>query len=136
MGLRGRLNKLQREAEDGAVVIRLKDGTARYYEEMEVFKQLFLAQTALFNKGVTPGYEVLDAVRNATPQSRRAFEREYGCIEMEVAVVASPAEGGRVEVTSLSEGGEVERVRHERGSPEAERLGAEAQQNAAGGSFL
>ncbi len=55
---------------------------------------------------------------------------------MEVHVVASPAEGGWVEVTTLSEGGEVGRVRHEGGSPEAERLRAEAQQNAAGGSFL
>ncbi len=55
---------------------------------------------------------------------------------MEVHVVASPAEGGWVEVTTLSEGGEVGRVRHEGGSPEAERLRVEAQQNAAGGSFL
>jgi hypothetical protein len=87
-------------------------------------------------RGDAPNSEVLDAVRNATPQSRRAFEREYGPIEMEVHVVASPAEGGWVEVTTLSESGEVEKVRHEGGSPEAERLRAEAQQNAAGGSFL
>ena len=96
---------------------------------------MFLAKMGLF-RGDAPNSEVLDAVRDATPQSRRAFEREYGPIEMEVHVVASPAEGGWVEVTSLSEGGEVERVRHEGGSPEAERLRAEAQQNAAGGSFL
>ncbi len=135
MSLRGRLDKLHREAEDGAVVIRLKDGTARYFEDNTVWGEMFLAKMGLF-RGDAPNSEVLDAVRNATPESRRAFEDEYGSIEMEVAVVASPAEGGWVEVTTLSESGEVEKVRHEGGSPEAERLRAEAQQNAAGGSFL
>ena len=131
MSLRGRLDKLRREAEEGAVVIRLKDGTARYYEEMEVFKQLFLAQTALF-KGVTPGYEVLDAVRNATPESRRAFEERFGPITLGARIIGPDW----VEAHTLLEDGTVEKVRHEGGSPEAERLGAEAQQNAAGGSFL
>ena len=53
-----------------------------------------------------------------------------------VGALAPLAEGGWVEVTSLSLSAEVEKVRHEGGSPEAERLRAEAQQNAAGGSFL
>ena len=136
MSLRGRLDKLRREAEDGAVVIRLKDGTARHFDDNTAWGEMFLAKMGLF-RGYAPNSEVLDAVRNATPQSRRAFEDEYGPIEMEVHVVASPAEGGWVEVTTLSEGGEVEKVRHdEGGSPEAERLRAEARQNAAGGSFL
>ncbi len=135
MGLKDRLRRLRREAEDGAVVIRLKDGTARYFDDNTVWGEMFLAKMGLF-RGDAPNSEVLDAVRNATPESRRAFEDEYGPIEMEVHVVASPAEGGWVEVTTLSESGEVEKVRHEGGSPEAERLRAEAQQNAAGGSFL
>lgn len=135
MGLKDRLNKLRREAEEGAVVIRLKDGTARHFDDNTVWGEMFLAKMGLF-RADAPDSPVLDAVRNATPQSRRAFEREYGPIEMEVHVVASPAEGGWVEVTTLSESGEVEKVRHEGGSPEAERLRAEAQQNAAGGSFL
>ena len=129
------MRKLRREAEEGAVVIRLRNGTARHFDDKTAWGEMFLAKMGLF-RGDAPNSEVLDAVRNATPESRRAFEREYGPIEMEVAVVASPAEGGWVEVTSLSEGGEVEKVRHEGGSPEAERLRAEAQQNAAGGSFL
>ena len=136
MSLRGRLDKLRREAADGAAVIRLRDGTARYFDDNTAFGEMFLAKMGLF-RGDAPESEVLDAVRNATPESRRAFEDEYGPLEMEVAVVASPAEGGWVEVTSLSESGEVEKVRHdEGGSPEAERLRAEARQNAAGGSFL
>ena len=129
------MRKLRREAEEGAVVIRLRNGTARHFDDNTAWGEMFLAKMGLF-RGDAPNSEVLDAVRNATPQSRRAFEDEYGCIEMEVAVVASPAEGGWVEVTSLSEGGEVERARHEGGSPEAERLRAKARQNAAGGSFL
>ena len=136
MGLKDRLRKLRLEAEEGAVVIHLKDGTARHFEVNTARGEMFLAKMGLF-RGDAPDSEVLDAVRDATPQSRRAFEDEYGPIEMEVAVVASPAEGGWVEVTSLSESGEVEKVRHdEGGSPEAERLRAEARQNAAGGSFL
>ena len=97
MGLRGRLRKLKREAEEGSVVVRLRDGTTRYFEDMDVFAEMFLAKVDLF-KGVTPDSEVLDAVRGATPESREAFEREYGPIEMEARIVAPEADGGWVEV--------------------------------------
>ena len=97
MGLRDRLRRLKREAEEGAVVIRLRDGTARYFEDMDVFAEMFLADMDLL-KGVSRDSEALDAVRNATPQSRGAFEREYGPVEREMHIVAPPADGGWVEV--------------------------------------
>ena len=127
MGLRGRLRKLKREAEEGSVVVRLRDGTTRYFEDMDVFAEMFLAKVDLF-KGVTPDSEVLDAVRGATPESREAFEREYGPIEMEARIVAPEADGGWVEVYALLEDGTVKRAYHEGGSPEAERIRAEARQ--------
>ena len=37
MGLKDRLRKLKREAEEGAVVVHLEDGTTRYFEDMDVF---------------------------------------------------------------------------------------------------
>jgi hypothetical protein len=75
---------------------------------------------------------VLDAVRGATPESREAFEREYGPIEMDVRITAPPADGGWVEVYRLSEDGRVGKVRHEGGDPGAERIRTEARQ---GGGF-
>ena len=125
MGLRDRLRRLRKEAEDGAVVVRLRDGTARYFDDNTAFAEMFLADIDLL-KGVSRDSEVLDAVRNATPESREAFEREYGPIEREMRVIAPPADGGWVEVYSLSEDGKVGKVRHEGGSPEAERMRREA----------
>jgi hypothetical protein len=125
VSLRGRLDKLRREAEDGAVVIRLKDGTARYFEDNTVRGEMFLTKMDLF-RGKARESAILDAVRGATPESREAFEREYGPIEMDVRIIAPPADGGWVEVYTLSEDGKVGKVRHEGGSPEAERLRREA----------
>ena len=127
MGLRDRLRRLKREAEEGAVVVRLRDGTTRYFDDNTAFAEMFLARVDLI-KGVSRDSEVLDAVRNATPESRRTFEREYGPIGMEMRIIAPPADGGWVEVYSLSEDGEVEKIRHEGGSPEAERMRQEARQ--------
>jgi hypothetical protein len=125
VGLRDRLRRLRKEAEDGAVVVHLKDGTARHFEDMDVFAEMFLAKMDLF-RGVARESAVLDAVRNATPESREAFEREYGPVEMEMRIIAPPADGGWVEVYRLSEDGTVGKVRHEGGSPEAERMRLEA----------
>ena len=90
-----------------------------------MFAEMLLADMDLL-KGVSRDSEGLDAVRNATPQSREAFEREYGPVEGEMHIIAPPADGGWVEVYSLSEDGRVGKVRHEGGSPEAERLRREA----------
>ena len=89
---------------------------------------MFLAKTDLF-KGESNPSEVLDAVRQATPESRRAFEAEYGTITPEVQIVAGSYQGGWVEVYKLEEDGKVTKVRHEGGTEEAERLREEARQS-------
>ncbi len=69
-------------------------------------------------------------MRAATPESRRAFEREYGEIEMEAKIVAADYQGGWVEVYKLEEDGTLTKVRHEGGTPpEAERLREEARRS-------
>ena len=127
MGLRDRLRKLKREAEEGAVVIRLRDGGARYFDDNTVWSEMFLAKMDLFRKR-SHDSEVLEAVRNATPESRDAFEREYGPITMSVGVICPEKDGGWVEVYTLLEDGTVEKVRHEGGSEEAERIRREARE--------
>jgi hypothetical protein len=131
MGLKGRVNKLTRQAEEGAVLIRLRDGTTKVFDDMTCFKQMFLAQYSLFGGEATQS-EVLDAVRAATPESRAKFEAEYGPIEMEARVIAGDYEGGWVEVFKLEEDGTVKKIRHEGGTPEAERLREEARRSPPG----
>jgi len=125
MGLRGRISKLTRQAEEGVVLLRLRDGSTKAFDEMTCFKEMFLAQYHLFGGEATQS-EVLDAVRAATPESRRAFESEYGEVQMEARVIAGDYQGGWVEVYRLEEDGTVTKVRHEGGTPEAERLREEA----------
>ena len=131
MGLKGRINKLTRRAEEGAVLIKLRDGSTKVFDDLTCFKQMFMAQYHLFGGEATQS-EVLDAVRAATPESRRAFEREYGEIEMEAKIVAADYQGGWVEVYRLTESGEVEKTRHEGGTPEAERIREAARQSPPG----
>jgi spore coat protein CotF len=127
MGLKGRVNKLTRQAEEGAVLIRLRDGTTKAFDAMTCFEEMFLAQMDLF-MGEALSSGVLAAVRNATPQSRAAFEEQFGEITMEAQVVAGAYEGAWVEVYKLLEDGAVTKVRHEGGSPEAQRIREEARQ--------
>jgi hypothetical protein len=127
MGLKGRVNKLTRQAEEGAVLIRLRDGTTKVFDDMTCFKQMFLAQYSLFGGEATES-EVLDAVRAATPESRAKFEGEYGPIEMEARVIAGDYAGGWCEIYRLTESGEVEKTRHEGHTEEARRLREEARQ--------
>ena len=131
MGLKGRVNKLTRRAEEGAVLIRLRDGTTKAFDAMTCLEEMFLAQMDLF-KGEARSSEVLEAVRNATPQSRAAFEEQFGEITMEAQVVAGAYEGAWVEVYKLLEDGAVTKVRHEGGTPEAERLREEARRSPPG----
>ena len=126
-GVRGRISKLTRQAEEGAVLIRLRDGSTKVFDDMTCFKEMFLAKFSLF-KGEAHASEVLDAVRAATPESRRAFEAEYGEIEMEAQIICHESKGGWVEVHKLLEDGTVEIVRHEGHTEEARRLREEARQ--------
>jgi hypothetical protein len=127
MGIRQRIGKLTRQAEADAVLIRLRDGTTRVLDDMTCWKEMFLTQFDLF-KGEARQSEVLDAVRQATPESRAAFEAQYGEIEREAHITAGDYQGGWVEVYRLTEDGTVEYVRHEGHTEEARRLREEARQ--------
>ena len=121
MGLKERLRRLRQEAEEGIVVIRLRDGTARYFDEVDVFKELFLAQCDLFrDQPPKDSSGVIAAVLGATPESRREFERRFGAVVgMEVHVVGPDW----VEAHTLLDDGTVGRTFR---GPEAERARREA----------
>ena len=127
MGLKNQLKRLEREAQKDMVVLKLQDGGVRVFEDMEVFKELFLTQMDLM-KGEARSSEVLDAVRAATPESRAAFEKQYRPIEMVGHIIAADYQGGWVDEHRLLEDGTVETTHHEGGSEEAERIRQEAQQ--------
>ena len=97
------------------------------FDRMEVWKEMFLTQTALMLGEAHPS-EVLDAVRAATPESRAAFEEEHGSIEMVGHIIATDYQGGWVDEHRLLEDGTVETIHYERGSEEAERIRQEAKQ--------
>ena len=130
-GLKGRMKRAQQEAKSEGVVIELRDGSRKVFSDMDVWAEMFLTRMDLFNGESKPS-EVLEAVRAATPESRRAFEREYGEIAMEAKIVAADYQGGWVEVYRLTESGEVEKTRHEGGTPEAERIREEARRSPPG----
>ena len=127
MGLRDRLRRLRREAEGDAVLIRGLNGTAKAFDAMEVHAAMFLAKVDMFREA-SVNNEVLEAVRNATQESRRSFEERFGPIEMTGHVIAS--EGGWVRAYTLKEDGSVEETYYEGGSAEAERIRLEARRGA------
>ena len=134
MGLRGRLRRLQREAAKEGVVLHLRDGSLRVFDKMEVFGEMFLCQMDLMSGKARPS-EVLDAVRAATPESRAAFEQEYGSIEMVGRIIAGDYQGGWVDEHRLRLDGTVESTHHEGGSEGALRIRQEAQRGGTSGSF-
>jgi hypothetical protein len=128
MAHRGRLRRLEREAQSEGVILSLRDGSTIVFSDQEVFTEMFLTRTDLLARGESRSSEVLDAVRAATPESRRAFEEEYGSIEMVGHIVAGNHEGGWVDEYRLLEDGTVETSHYEGGSEEAERIRQEAAQ--------
>jgi hypothetical protein len=120
-GLKGRMKRVQREATTEGVVIRLKDGSTRAFTVLEVQKEMFLAMYALAREEARQS-PVLEAVRQATPESRAAFEAQYGTITPSLHIVASAEQGGWIEVYKLEEDGTVTKVRHEGGTEEAARI--------------
>jgi hypothetical protein len=131
MELKGRLQRLQREAAKEGVVLHLRDGGLRVFDRMEVFGEMFLCQMDLMSGKARPS-EVLDAAREATPESRTAFEDEYGSIEMVGHIVAGDYQGGWVDEHRLLFDGTVESTHHEGGSEGALRIRREMQQGATG----
>jgi hypothetical protein len=130
-GIRGRVRRAQQEAQAAGVIIELLDGSRKVFADMHVRSEMFLVRMDLFNGESKPS-EVLSTVRSATLESRRAFEREYGEIEMEAKIVAPDYQGGWCEVYKLLEDGTVTKVRHEGGTPEAEAIREEARQSPPG----
>ena len=127
MALKGRLRRLQREAQSEGVILRLRDGGISVFSDLEVFKEMFLCRMDLFSGKARPS-EVLDAVRAATKESRAAFEDEYGSIEMVGHIIAPDYQGGWVEANRLLEDGTVETIHYEGGSEETERIRQEARE--------
>ncbi len=118
MSFRQRLRRLRAKAEEGGVLVHMQDGTLRRFDVMEVQKEMY---GALCDMLMDTGREseVLDAVRDATPESRRKFEEKFGPIRIVEYIIASPARGGWVEQKVLTEDGRVERVMYEGDSEEA-----------------
>jgi hypothetical protein len=125
MPLRDRLRRLREKAQEGAVLIHQRDGTVKAFGEMEVFKQMFLAKMDLLQE-IASESEVLSAVRNATLESRTAFEQRFGPIRMVQQIIAGGCQGAWVKVLVLTEDGRVEKTFHEGGSEEAVRIRQEA----------
>ena len=127
MGLKGRLQRLEEGVQSEGVILRLRDGGLRVFDQMEVAKEMFLTQMDLM-LGKVRASEFLDAVRAATPESRAAFEQEHGSIEMVGHIIAGSYEGAWVREHRLLEDGTVETTHYEGGSKEAERIRQEARE--------
>src|SRR5829696_8442081 len=127
MALKGRLRRLEQRARSEGVILRLRDGGLHVFDQMQVWKEMFLTQTALMLGEAHPS-EVLDAVRGATHESWAAFEEEHGSIEMVGHIIAADYQGGWVDEHRLLEDGRVETTHYEGGSEEAERIRQEARQ--------
>jgi hypothetical protein len=126
-GIRGRVRRAQQEAQAEGVVIELRDGSRKVFADMHVRAEMFLVRMDLYNGESKPS-ALLGAVRSATPESRAKFEAEYGPIEMEAKILAADW----CEVFKLLEDGTVKKVRHESGSPEAQRIREEARRSPPG----
>jgi hypothetical protein len=111
MSLRGRLQRLRQKAEEGGVLIRQRDGNMRVFDVLEVQKEMFLAKMDLLRDTARES-QVLDAVRGATPESRREFEEKFVPIAFTEYIIAAEW----VEAKTLTEDGRVERVLYE-GAP-------------------
>ncbi len=125
MSLRRRLQQLRKAASEGAVLIHQRDGSVKAFDNMHVFSEMFLTKTDLFS-GRSRESEVLETVRNATPESRAEFEERYGEITMTSHIIAAPDDGGWIERYELLEDGTVEHTVFEFGTEENERIREEA----------
>ena len=123
--LKGRIRRLQRDAQAEGIVLELRDGSRRIFDDMTCWKEMFLAKCDLAREEARQS-PVLETVRQATPESRATFEQKYGTITPELHIVASVEDGGWVEVYKLEEDGTITKTHHEGGTPEAERIIEEA----------
>jgi hypothetical protein len=76
MGLSDQLRRLKRQASEGAVVIRQRDGSCRAFDRMQVMGEVYLAQLdRALGRPRQRESAVLEALDNATPESREAVLR-------------------------------------------------------------
>jgi hypothetical protein len=94
---------------------------------MQCWQEMFLTKMDLYGSQSRQS-ELLDAVRQATPESRRAFEEKCSPISFTVNIIAGGYEGAWVKAYALLEDGTVEYTYHEGGSEETKRIRLEAQQ--------
>jgi hypothetical protein len=79
MALRDVLRRLRREASQGAVLIHQRDGTVRAFDRMHVLAEVYLARFDAALGRPRRSSDVLDALDDATPESRRAVEEMSAC---------------------------------------------------------
>ncbi len=75
--MRGWIKRLEREAVQGAILIRQRDGSVRAFDTLHLMGQMYLARldAALGrSEAQRRSSDVLDALEGATPESRRAVE--------------------------------------------------------------
>jgi hypothetical protein len=126
MGLRGRIKMLTQQAEEDAVLIRLRGGSTRVFTVMDVQKEMFLAKCDLVREEAR-GSPVLEGLYARPRQSRGPpLKRSTGPSRPRFSWSPPTKRGGWVEVYRLEEDGTVTKVRHEGGTLEAERLREEA----------
>ncbi len=73
-GVRGRLRRLAREAREGAVLIRQRDGSVKPFDKMHVMAEVYLAKLDAALGRPRRSSDVLDALDGATAESRRSVE--------------------------------------------------------------
>jgi hypothetical protein len=66
---------------------------SRAFDEMTCWKEMFLAKVDLGRRECMHS-PVIDAVRQATPESRAAFEARYGTITPELHIICPETDGG------------------------------------------
>ncbi len=71
---RGWIKRLERAASQDAVIIRGRDGSTRAFDRMHVMGQMYLARLAAALGRPPRSSDVLDALENATPESRHHVE--------------------------------------------------------------
>ncbi len=78
VSLRRRLQSLQKTASEGAVIIHQRDGSLRAFDRMTVSAAVFLHRLDQALGREPRRSEVMDALANATEESRREVEGQVG----------------------------------------------------------
>jgi hypothetical protein len=69
--MKGKLKRLERRAQEHAVLLYQRDGTVKAFDHMTVMKEIYML---VYNRGLgEPPHSstFMDALENATPESRR-----------------------------------------------------------------